>query len=262
MPLKRYLKIWYLLTVSAVMTDLTRFGSLIFFLLGKGVRILLFAFFLVILLTGKKIILGYSFDQVMIFYLTFNLIDGLSQLFLRGAYYFRRLVVSGSLDFILLRPLNSLFLVLFSHTDVLDFIMLGPIIFFLIYLFSRLPGLQTLNLVFYFLLVLSGLLIAISFHILVVSLAITTYEVDNSLMIYRDLSAVARVPVDLYREPLRFVFTFILPVGVMVTFPVKALLGLLSWPLILTSIVISVFFFIISLVVWKKSLKSYTSASS
>lgn len=259
---KRYLKVWYLLTVSAVMADLTHLGSVVLFLFGKVVRIAVFAIFLLLLFSGKRSLAGYSLPQALIFYLTFNLIDTITQIFLRGAYFFRRLVIAGNLDFILVRPLSPLFLVLFSHTDVIDFVVFWPIFFLLARSLSHLPGLNPGNLIFYVLLVFSGLLVAASFHILVISLAITTYEVDNALMIYRDLSSLGRVPIDLYREPLRFVFTFVLPIGIMMTFPVKALLGLLSPPVAILSVFISLVFFAFSLRVWHGSLSLYASASS
>ena len=262
MNLKRHLKVWYLLTIGAVMVDLTRLGSVFLFLFGKIVRIAVFAVFLLLLFSGKRSLAGYSLDQALVFYLTFNLIDTITQLFLRGAYFFRRLVVAGDLDFILVRPLSPLLLVLFSHTDVLDFVVFWPILFFLARSLGHLPGLNPASLVLYVLLIFSGLLVAASFHILVISLAITTYEVDNALMIYRDLSSLGRVPIDLYREPLRFIFTFVLPIGIMMTFPVKALLGLLSPPVVVLSVFISLAFLAFSLRVWHRSLSLYVSASS
>lgn len=262
MYLKRYLKIWYLTTANAVMADVTRRFSSILLLLGKAIRIILFGSFLLLLLSGKKQLAGYSIDQAIVFYLTFNLIDTLSNLLLRGTYYFRNLVIKGDFDYVLIHPLNPLFSVLFSHTDVLDFIMLWPILFALIYSLGQLSVLTLGGFVLYLILIFNGIILAIAFHVLVLSMAITTYEVDNTLMIYRDLSSLGRVPVDLYREPLRFFITFILPVGIMVTFPVKALIGLLNPFIIISSIIVTLLFFATALVFWDKALRSYSSASS
>ena len=259
---KRYSRIWYLNTSNAVMADSSKRFSALFLLMGKVVRVVLFGSFLLILLSGKKQLAGYSADQAIVFYLTFNLIDTLSQLLLRGTYYFRSLVIKGDLDYILAHPVNPLFSVLFSHTDILDFIMLWPILFALVYSFSRFPEINFLSFLIYFVLVINGLLLAGAFHIVVLSLAIITYEVDNALMIYRDLSSLGRVPVDLYREPVRFLITFILPVGIMITFPVKALMGLLSPGIIIGSVAASALFFTLSMLIWNRALNSYSSASS
>lgn len=262
MRIKRYLKIWYLNTSNAVMVDVSKRFSAFFLLAGKVVRIVLFGSFLLILLSGNKQLAGYTTQQAIVFYLTFNLIDTLSQLLLRGTYYFRSLVIKGDLDYILAHPIDPLFSVLFSHTDILDFVMFWPIFLALLYFLSRLSGLSLGSYALYFFLVANGLLLAGAFHIIVLSLAITTYEVDNTLMIYRDLSSLGRVPVDLYREPVRFFITFVLPVGIMTSFPVKAILGLLDPVTVLGSVVVSVLFFIFSLFLWRRALASYSSASS
>lgn len=262
MYLKRYLKIWYLTTANAVMADVTKRFSSILLLLGKTIRIILFGSFLFLLLSGKRQLAGYSIDEAIVFYLTFNLIDTLSQLLLRGTYYFRSLVIKGDLDYVLIHPLNPLFSVLFSHTDILDFIMLWPILFALVYSLLQLSVLTFTGFVLYLILIFNGIILAIAFHVLVLSMAITTYEVDNTLMIYRDLSSLGRVPVDLYREPLRFFITFVLPVGIMVTFPVKALIGLLNPLVIFISIVVTFVFFGLTIVFWDRALRSYSSASS
>ena len=262
MNLKRYLKIWYLTTANAVMADVTKRFSSILILLGKAIRIILFGSFLLLLFSGEKQLAGYSIDQAIVFYLTFNLIDTSSQLLLRGTYYFRNLVIKGDLDYVLIHPLNPLFSVLFSHTDVLDFIMLWPVLLALVCSLLQLSSLTLTGLVLYLILIFNGLILAIAFHIIVIGVAITTYEVDNTLMIYRDLSSLGRVPVDLYREPLRFFITFVLPVGIMITFPVKALIGLLNPFIIIFSIVVTIVFFRIALAYWDRGLRSYSSASS
>ncbi|MCL5003745.1 MAG: ABC-2 family transporter protein [Patescibacteria group bacterium] len=260
--MKKYLKIWYLNTANAVMADVSKRVSAVFLLLGKSVRIVLFGSFLFILLSGKKQIAGYSLTQAMVFYLTFNLIDTLSQLLLRGTYYFRALVLKGDLDYILAHPINPLFSVLFAHTDFLDFIMFWPILAALVYSLTLLPAISLSGVFLFLILIVNGLMLAAGFHIFVLALAITTYEVDNALMIYRDLSSLGRVPVDLYREPVRFLITFVLPVGIMVTFPVKALIGLLNPSVIVVSVAVSVLFFGLSLYVWNRALSLYSSASS
>ena len=144
----------------------------------------------------------------------------------------------------------------------MDFIIFWPILFFLVKGILGLPNLEFLSLFLYLALVLNGLILAAVFHILVLATAITTYEVDNALMIYRDLSSLGRVPVDLYREPIRFLMTFVIPIGIMVTFPVKALMGLISWPFVLISFLVSALFLYLCLKFWNRSLKQYSSASS
>jgi len=71
-----------------------------------------------------------------------------------------------------------------------------------------------------------------------------------------------RIPIDVYKEPIRGVITFAVPVGIMMTFPVKALLGSLSLLTIILSFSIGLVFIISSLFFWRYALKRYSSASS
>ncbi len=195
------------------------------------------------LFTKISIIANYSVTQALFFFLTFNLIDTTTQLFFREVYRFRQLVVTGDFDLVLTKPMSPLFRALAGGADPLDLIMLVPYIGLLIYVSTQLGAVTIFSLFLYIFLVINGFLIAMSFHVLVLALAIVTTEIDHTIMIYRDLTSMARVPVDIYREPLRSVITFIIPIGIMMTFPAKAFLGLLTGPMIFVSFSVGIVFF-------------------
>jgi ABC-2 type transport system permease protein len=81
-------------------------------------------------------------------------------------------------------------------------------------------------------------------------------------MIYRDIANLVRFPIDIYKEPIRSILTFIIPVGIMIAFPVKALLGLISPMGVVWSFIFGVGIFLFSVRIWKFALTKYTSASS
>lgn len=261
--MQKYLKVWWLSTSNMFQTQLVvaRWGLLLF-LFAKILRFATFTFFIVILLTNTKVLAGYSLGQIVLFFLSFNLLDIVSQLLFREVYRFRTVIISGNFDFYLVKPLNPLFKSLLTGTDLLDLITVIPIIIAIIYFINKLHLFNTLNLAGYFLMLLVGFLIALSFHILVLSLGILTTEIDNAILVYRDLIAMGRMPVDIYMEPIRGLITFVIPVGIMMTFPAKALMGILSPGFILYGIIFSIILFCLSLWIWGKALKGYSSASS
>ncbi len=108
----------------------------------------------------------------------------------------------------------------------------------------------------------NAFIIATAFHIAVLALGILTTEIDNTIMLYRDVTRMGVVPIDIYKEPVRGFLTFVVPVGIMMTFPVKGLLGLLSFGVVFFSFLIAVVSLWLSLKFWKISLKRYASASS
>jgi ABC-2 type transport system permease protein len=94
------------------------------------------------------------------------------------------------------------------------------------------------------------------------ALGIITLEIDHTIMIYRDLTSLGRFPIDIYKEPLKSILTFVIPVGVMVTLPAKALIGLISPVGVLISFVVGILAIFLSARFWKYALRFYTSASS
>lgn len=258
----KYLKIWWLFASSSIQTQMVVRWALFVFLIGKILRFGIFTFFIIILVSKTKVLAGYNIDQAIFFFLTFNLIDVSSQLIFREVYRFRPAVVEGTFDFYLIKPYNALFRALTSSPDILDLVTLVPLLGAIVYFLQRLHISDPINIFIYLILIVAGFVIALAFHILVLCLALLTTEIDHALWIYRDISAMGRFPIDIYKEPVRGILTFALPVGLMMSFPVKALLGLLSPILIVYAILFSVAFLYLALRAWKYSIKQYSSASS
>lgn len=260
--MRKYFNVWLRLTgASFQVFFVSRIGALLF-LFGKVLRFLFFLLFLVILVSRTQVLAGYSLWQVIIFYLTFNFIDSSTQMIFREVYRFRQQVVSGNFDLILVKPVNSLFRTLFGGADLLDMITLLPFIIFLAIAAFHVPGLSLAGVTIYILLVFNALWIAMSFHIIVLALAILTTEIDHAIMIYRDFTSMGKLPVDIYGEPLRSFVTFVIPVGVMMTYPAKALMGFLSMNGVILAITLSMTIFAFSIFLWRYALRNYTSASS
>lgn len=230
------------------------------FFLSKLIRYVMFFVFIYFLVTGIVNVGGYSREQMLFFYLVFNIIDTLGQLLYREVYRFRPLVISGGLDFVLLKPANPLIRVLVGGPDFIDLgilvILLGITGYLLIYVIK--PDLLSLGI--FLVLAVNSMLITTAFHILVLGIGILTFSVDHLVMIYRDLTALMRIPVDLFTDPLRSVLTFAIPIGIMFTFPAKALFGLLDWRLTLISLAVGLISLILSIKFWNFSLKHYQGA--
>lgn len=244
------------------MVSLTgRFNAGVFFT-GKFLRFLFFLVFIMTVFTGTQTLAGYSGNQMVFFYLSFSLVDTVAQLLFREVYRFRQLIVSGDFDFALVKPMNPLLRVLLGGADPLDLGMLPLYILAVIYMGGRLGYVSEINIVFYVLLLVNGLIISTGFHILVLALGILATEVDHAIMIFRDVVSMGRIPTDVYHEPLRSVMTFVIPVGLMMTFPAKALMGLLSPWMVAASLILGIVFFSLCLRAWRYALSQYSSASS
>jgi ABC-2 type transport system permease protein len=259
--IKKYIKIWWMMSRNSFSMILTQKLALFIFLTGKTLRFVFFFGFLYFLLIGVKNLAGYNSNQVIFFFLVFNVIDVISQFLFREVYRFRPMIVNGDFDLVLVKPIKPLFRVLLGGADIIDFVTIPPLIAATIY-FGNLLQPNFSELTIFLLLLINGFLIATAFHILLLSLAIITTEIDHSIMIYRDLTALGRFPIDIYKEPLRGFLTYFIPVGIMVTFPVKAMIGLIGPAGVLLAFAFGIAAIFISLKFWNFALKKYSSASS
>lgn len=260
--MRKYFSVWLKLTGASFQNFFVSRVGAVLFLFGKILRFMFFFLFLIILVSKTQVLAGYNLWQVILFFLTFNFVDSATQMVFREVYRFRQQVVSGNFDLILVKPVNSLFRVLFGGADLLDMITLLPFVFFVSFAASKIPGLTITGVIVYILLVANALWIAMSFHIMVLALAILTTEIDHAIMIYRDFTGMGKLPVDIYAEPLRSFVTFVIPVGVMMTYPAKAMMGMLSLSAVIVAIALATAIFAFSIFLWRYALRQYTSASS
>lgn len=261
--IKKFFRVWLLSTRNVALSQMTTSYAAVFFTLGKIVRFLFFFAFIFVVVRSAASLAGYTPNQVIFFFLVFNLIDITAQFLFRAVYGFRPLVVRGEFDFYLVKPLPSFFRPLFHWADILDLVVLVPLwIFTLYFVFSKGLISAPIYLVYFLILYLASILIAFAFHLFVASVCVMTTEIDHLILVYRDLINMARFPTDIYQRGIRWILTFVIPVAVMITIPAKALLGLLSFWGIALTFLSSLVLVWASLKFWQFALTRYSSASS
>lgn len=251
-------QIFWLFAKNSMRTTTQGRIGLVIFTIGKIIRFAFLFFLLYFIFSKTRILKGYTLQQAALFYMVFNLVDTISQILFREVYRFRSLVVGGSLDTILLKPYHPFLRILLGGVDVLDIVLLIPYVIITLFIASGSSPIG-INILLFFLLFINALWIATSFHIIVLALGILTTEVDHTILIYRDITSLGRFPMSLYQEPVRSIFTFIIPVGIMTSFPAQMLIGTLSWAQFIVSFVISSMLFIGAMKLWKFALKQYQS---
>ncbi|HLG76321.1 MAG TPA: ABC-2 family transporter protein, partial [Ktedonobacteraceae bacterium] len=112
------------------------------------------------------------------------------------------------------------------------------------------------------LLISAGLIIAWALRILIASASLWASSIELDIL-YSSLWQFGRYPVEVYRQPLRFVLTYVLPFAFLATFPTRALTDHGSSLLLpLLGIGTSGVAIIIARFVWTAGLRRYTSATS
>lgn len=206
--------------------------------------------------------MGYSRQQMLMFYLIYNLIDTTAQMMFREVYRFRPLIVFGGFDAVLTKPFSPIIRSLFGGPDFIDLGVLIIIVGTMIHVANTYIHPSWPQIILFSAMVINSLLISAALHILILGIGIITFSVDHLVMVYRDLTALMRIPVDMFTNPVRSILTFVVPVGIMFTFPAKVLFGLLSWQMVILSFIFGGLSLYLSLKFWHYSLRQYQSASS
>lgn len=170
---------------------------------------------------------------------------------------------SGAFDYVLLKPVDAQAIMSASRFEPWKIFDLLGAIALVIYAFAKLghpPALPDLGLGL--LLFVAGVLAMYSLWILCAAASFWVVRLDNLTYLLGAIFDTARWPVQVFRGLWRIVFTFVIPVAIMTTFPAMALLGRLSTHTALATIVGSLGLVVVSRVVWRTAIRSYTSASS
>ncbi len=180
---------------------------------------------------------------------------------------FNTSVRDGTLDYTLLLPANSLFLVSFSRIVIWRMwdLITGVV---LIIIGIRMSGgmeaasISAMSLVYFTLLTTSGALILYSLWVGMIALTFWFVKFDNNVTILQALLDAGRYPATVYPSWLRLIVTFVVPVAVATTVPLRALHGELGGWQVLLFLGIGAACFLIALQVWKAGVKKYSGASS
>jgi len=167
----------------------------------------------------------------------------------------------GTLDFILLKPADAQFLVSTSKFEVwrsADVLGGAALLTWALVKAGWTPSFGAIAATIA--LLACAVSILYSLWILVISLAFVVVKIDNLSYLLESIFDAARWPSSVFRGALALLFTFVIPLAVMTTYPALALLGRLeSWRLG-AAIGGAAAFALVSRLVWTRAIARYTSA--
>jgi ABC-2 type transport system permease protein len=217
---------------------------------------------LVVIFRTRESVAGWRFEEALLVTGWFTLLQGV----LEGAINPSLTSVvenirKGTLDFVLLKPADAQFLVStakISPWRATNLLTASAIFAYAFHLRGALPS--GLSLLASFVLLFASIAILYSLWILTVSAAFYVVKVDNLTFLFGSIFDAARWPSSVFRGALRLVFTYVIPLALMTTFPAEAMLGRLSPERFATAVIGAVAAVIVSRLVWQRAIGSYTSA--
>ncbi len=207
---------------------------------------------------------GWSYDQALVIVALFTLIGGLiDAIFQPNITRIIQMVRTGTMDFVLTKPVNSQFIATLRHTNYSGLASVTAGIAILLFALGRLNYAPNFSaLVLFALTLCAGVTIVYSIWLVMAATSFWFVRIDNIMGLFWALFDTARFPIGVFPAIFRFALTFILPVAFMTTVPAQAILGTIDLPSIISAIVMAAALFAFSAWFWRRAVLSYSSASS
>lgn len=171
------------------------------------------------------------------------------------------LVQRGTLDFVLLKPVDSQFMVslrAFSPSGLPDLVLGAGM---LLYAGAKLE-LPWHGWLLAVPLLLTSVLSLYALWFMVAATSIWFVRIYNATEVLNGLLEAGRYPASAFPVGFRFFLTFVVPVTFMTTVPAEVVLGRGGWSLPLQALGVALVLLGLARAFWKWALRSYTSASS
>ena len=169
----------------------------------------------------------------------------------------------GTLDFVLLKPADTQFLVSTAKFEVMNLFDAAAAVALVVWALQRLHHVPTLPQVgTALLLTVAAAALLYALAILVISAAFYVVRLDNLIYLFNSIFDAGRWPAPVFRGAWRIVFTFVVPLALMTTYPALALLGRLEASTAVTALGGALAFVLVARAVWRRSIGHYRSASS
>lgn len=206
---------------------------------------------------------GWNAWQLLLLTGCFTLVSGLFSALLQPALIeSMNHIRKGTLDYVLLRPADALVLCLvtaFAPWRLVE--ALGGLLLIIVALIE-LGAPSIVDVLAALGIGLGGLLALYALGIMVLCASFRAVQLQNLTYLMEAVLDFARWPATVFRGFLRALFTYVIPLAVMTTYPAQALLGEASISTVGLSIGIGAGLMVVARVMWIRALRGYSSASS
>jgi ABC-2 type transport system permease protein len=261
----RYLTIYAALWKTSVTREMSFKGNFVLWIVVELLWFGLQLAFVGVLFSQTNTIGTWTAWQVVLLIGVSNFIQEIYQaFFLVNCTNLSELVRTGKMDFLLLLPVNTRFLVSMRQVDIPSFANAAFAMCVMVFAAGKLhvhP--TTAQLLVFAALCVVGLLVHYSLMFMLASVSFWTVRAQGIVWGYYNLFNIARLPDEAFHGAFKAVFTFALPVLLVSNVPVRVLADKLTSPSAwLVLIGLAVVWALISEWFWRLSLRRYTSAST
>ena len=219
---------------------------------------------LVIVYRQRADIAGWSYEQALVVIGWFTVLKSvLDALITPSLMAVVEHIRKGTLDFVLLKPADAQFLVSTVRFELWPLLGAAGGLGLVVWSLTRLHHVPSIaQLALAAALLAAAIMVLYSIWIVVVSAAFYVVRLDNLAYLFNAVFDAARWPAGIFRGIIHVIFTFVVPLAMMTTYPAEALLGRIEPPTAIASLAGAAVFTAVARLVWTRAIGHYSSASS
>jgi ABC-2 type transport system permease protein len=261
---KRHLRIWFSFLRMSAMADSEYRLNVVVKVFGEVVWYMTQLSVFEVLYLHTPQISGWDVHEMRVFMGTLFLVDLFFMiLFSENIESFHGLVRKGDLDLYLVKPISAQFMVSCRKVSL---VYIPNLLIVVGYLGWALSGLtrawSAWDVVVYGLFVVSGLMVYYALRFMFACLTLWLQDMGNVQFVWHQLFRLGTRPDGIYPAPLRLFIMSVFPIAFLASVPARALVEGPSWTLLLASWSLGLGLCLLSTIVWRRGLRSYSSASS
>ena len=264
MNLRKYLKVYKKFLHTSLASELEYKTNILIDLITAILSLIGSIFLLSIFFQNKGIIGGWKFEQALIIQGIYTILNGITNTWFNpNLTEIVKHIREGTLDFVLLKPIDSQFFISLKKLNPSGFleIILG---FFLLFYCIKINqinmniGFLTLS----FITIICSICILYSLWFFISTTTIWFVKTWNATEVLRSFLYIGRFPLSSFSFSLRIFFSVFIPIAFLTTIPSEIFQGLSQLWKILLEVTVSIVFTFTSRKFWLFALRFYSSASS
>ncbi|MBI5404845.1 MAG: ABC-2 family transporter protein [Candidatus Kerfeldbacteria bacterium] len=209
-------------------------------------------------------IADWTYPEALLLVGTFMLLTYITHgLFYRNFARVSEYVNEGRLDLLLTKPVDTQFMMTTRYTAVADLFNIVPALIVISYAVSRLDQAVTVTAIAgYLSLIILGVAIIYSLWFAISLLAFWLTQIDEIQELWNGLFDYSKYPRQIFDGGVKILFTFVLPILTIVSFPTEFFLGRIGGSALIYNLGLAVGLAIGTRWLWRIGLRRYSSASS
>ena len=261
--MRRYLQIYRTFFTTSFARELEFRANFFAKVFQNAIWIFFFLLILLVVYRNTDSVAGWSRGDSFVLAASIFMMTSFGTAFFMSIMEIPQHVRTGTLDFIVTKPIDSQFWISARrfNFDKIGTFGAGLIMLVIgIYQSNSHPSLS--DWAAYVLLVIASLAIYYSVSLMLMTTGVWLVRVDNLWVLTETMTDVARFPVDIYGSAVKTLLTFGIPMAFIATIPATQLVRGTDWRMVGLGIAWAIVFLGLSRAFWVFAMRHYTSASS